>query len=174
MLLMMTLCAVVFVQMAAAAPPKDACALPPGLLQEISLKYPRGKVVSLADLTQDDKTFFQKDHGAQCPGLVKADFYGDGKSTFAVVLIEGKPSKQTTRLIVAHKLGPDWKLQSLETSDAAPVPVVWSEAPGRYRDVYGERTIRATHSVIVFCGYEGWAILYAWVGSKTEKIWIMD
>ncbi|MGA9594450.1 MAG: hypothetical protein WBS18_15230, partial [Candidatus Acidiferrales bacterium] len=54
------------------------------------------------------------------------------------------------------------------------VPVVWSQPPGEYRDVYGKKTIRATNQVIVFCGYESWAILYAWTGKEVEKIWISD
>jgi hypothetical protein len=53
-------------------------------------------------------------------------------------------------------------------------PVVWREGPGKYRDVYGEKTIRATHSVVVLAEYESWAILYAWTGKGIEKIWISD
>lgn len=35
-------------------------------------------------------------------------------------------------------------------------------------------TIRARHQVIVFCGYESWAILYAWTGKEVVKTWISD
>ncbi|HEY6372473.1 MAG TPA: hypothetical protein VIX37_17990, partial [Candidatus Sulfotelmatobacter sp.] len=46
-----------------------------------------------------------------------------------------------------------------------PTPVIWSQPPGQYRGVSGEKTIRAAHPVIVFAGYESWAILYVWRGS---------
>ncbi|HEY6369940.1 MAG TPA: hypothetical protein VIX37_05135 [Candidatus Sulfotelmatobacter sp.] len=43
--------------------------------------------------------------------------------------------------------------------------MIWSQPPGEYRGVSGEKTIRAAHPVIVFAGYESWAILYVWRGS---------
>jgi len=47
-------------------------------------------------------------------------------------------------------------------------------APEKYRDVYGGKTIKATHPVIVLCGYGSWAILYAWTGEEVDKVWISD
>lgn len=157
-----------------AAPPQDRCALPSGLRAEISKKYPGASVVTLADLNEYDRKLFQKDHGTRCTGLVKVNFYGDGKPTWALVLIAGEGPKQKAELVVARQLGEGWELRSLETTDTAPVPAVWREGPGEYRDVYGEKTLRATHPVIVLCGYESWAILYAWTGKEVEKIWISD
>jgi len=37
-------------------------------------------------------------------------------------------------------------------------------ATRRVPDVYGKKEIRATSPVMVFAGYESWAILYAWTG----------
>jgi hypothetical protein len=38
----------------------------------------------------------------------------------------------------------------------------------------GQKKIRATRPVIVFCGYEAWAILYAWTGKDVIKIQLAD
>ena len=67
--------------------PNEACNLPQELQSEIVEKYSGAKVVSLSDLDEDDRGFFQKDHGDACPGFTKVDFYGDGKEAFALVLI---------------------------------------------------------------------------------------
>jgi len=95
----------VFVQMMAAAPPNEACDPPQSLQREIASKYPGAKLVSLSDLGDDDRGFFQKDHGDSCPGLVKVDFYGDGNPTLALVLITKDGAEDNTRLIVATRLG---------------------------------------------------------------------
>jgi hypothetical protein len=135
-------------------------------------KFPDERVLSLADLDQHDRALFQKEHGVRCPGLVNVDFYGDGKPTLALVLIAGKVSKHNVELVVAHQIADGWAIRSLERTDGT--AVVWREDPGIYRDVYGEKTIRATHPVIVFCGYESWAIVYVWNGGTVEKVWISD
>jgi len=161
-------------QVVVAPPPQDRCSLPPSLHDEIAKKYPSARVVTLADLDEYDRKLFQKDHGTRCPGLVKVNFYGDGKPTWALVLKAGEGSKQKAELVVARQLGEDWDLRSLETTDTAPVPVVWRQGPGKYDGMSEPKTIRATNPVIVLCGYGSWAILYAWTGKEVVKTWISD
>src|SRR5262249_50373083 len=125
--------------------------------QVTSSRHPERTIVSLSDLSNDDKGMFKKGHGDNCPGMVKVDFYGDGKPAFALALITKSVSKGKTELAVAHLVGAIWEITTLETADCgAPV---WSEKPGEYKDVYGEKKLRATNPVIVFCKYEPWAIL---------------
>lgn len=171
---LLAFCLLGFARLAAAAPQDGACDLPAALQHEIALRYPRARLVMLSALDADDKRFFQKDHGDACPGLTKVNFYGDGKPTLAVVLIAKDDTKEEVKLVVAHYVGGHWKLALLDTADGAPVPVVWSQPPGHYTDIYGKKEIRATKPVIVFTGYEGWSILYAWTGSRVTKIWLMD
>jgi hypothetical protein len=128
----------------------------------------------LADLDEYNRKLFQKGHGRRCPGLVKLNFYGDGKPTWALVLISGEEPKRKAELVVARQLGKDWELRSLETTDTAPVPVVWRQDPGKYHGMSDPKTIRARSPVIVLCGYGSWAILYAWTGKDVEKTWISD
>jgi hypothetical protein len=105
--------------------------------------------------------------------LVRVDFYGDKKPTLALVLTTGDGANQKAELVVAHKLGENWETMLLDSAGSS-VPVVWRQAPGTYKDVYGKKTIRATKPVIVFCGYESWAIVYAWTGKGVDKVWLAD
>ncbi len=163
-----------FVQVTAAAPPNNACDLPQDLQREVAAKYPGEKLVSLSDLGEDDRGFFQRDHEHACPGMVKVDFYGDGKPSLALVLMPKSGAKEKVELVLAHQVGGRWQTRVLDRADGAPVPVVWSQPPGEYRDVDGNKKIRATRPVIVFAGYESWAIVYAWTGRNIAKVWIAD
>lgn len=155
-----------------AARARSVCTLPPSLQAETSKKYPGTRLISQADLDERDRALFRKEHGARCPGLVSVDFYGDGKPTWALVLISEKRPERKVELVVAHEVISGWEFRSVDTTDGT--PVVWHEGAGKYSDVYGEKTIQATHEVIVLCGYESWAILYAWTGTEIQKIWISD
>ena len=156
-----------------AAPQNDACNLPQDLQREISRKYPGSKIVSLSDLYEDDSKLFQTDHGKDCPGLVKVDFYGDKKETLALVLTTWEGANQKAELIVARRFGESWKTTLLDTAPAS-VPVVWREKPGHYTDIESGKVIQAAHPTIVFCGYNSWAIVYAWTGKGVDKVWIAD
>jgi hypothetical protein len=170
----LALCLFAFVRVAVAARPENACKLPEGLEREIAARYPGTELVTLSALDAHDRGFFQKDHGDACPGLTKVDFYGDGKPTLALVLIGKSDTKENAKLVVAHQVEARWQTTVLDTADGAPVPVVWSQPPAEYRDIYGKKQVRATRPVIVFAGYESWAILYSWTGKSATKIWIAD
>src|SRR5580693_1487366 len=158
---------------ASATSPIKPCELPPDLGDEVSKRYPGTHIVTQSDLDKYDRKLFQKDHGNRCPGLVRVNFFGDGKPTWALVLIAGENPKRKAELIVAHKVGEEWEIRSLEKTDGT--PVVWREGPGKYEGMYKETpTIHAVHPVIVFCGYESWSIVYSWTGKEVVKVWTSD
>src|SRR5258708_7102178 len=105
-----------FMPVAAAALPNDACDLPKDLQREVARKYPRKKVVTLADLQDDDRGFFQKDHNNSCPGLVEVDFYGDAEPTLALVLIGSGAGKKRSVLVLAHQVEAAWNISTLALS----------------------------------------------------------
>ena len=162
----------VFVQTAVAISPDHACDLPQNLKRVVESKYPGAKIVSLADLSEDDRDLFQKEHAESCPGLVNVDFYGDGKPTFALALTTKSAAYPRTKLVLAHRAGVNWEVSTLDKADG-PIPVVWSGKPGEYKSVY-QHKIRATRPVIVFSDYSSWAVLYAWTNNKLAKIWLRD
>jgi hypothetical protein len=156
----------------ATAAPIDPCALPQGLDSTIAAKFPGAHVVNLADLGDYDKKLFKKDHGTQCPGLVRVNFYGDEKPTWALVLMSGETQKSKAKLLVARKLDTDWDIRFIVSTSGT--PVVWREPPGKYEGVWGDKAIHARNPVIVFCGYESWVVVYAWNGKAVEKVQMSD
>ena len=166
-------CLLIFAPIAIAASPKDACHLPQGLRHRLASRYPGARLVHLSDLSEDDRGFFEAQHEDACPGKASVDFYGDGKPTLALVLIAEVGGKQESILIVAHQVGARWSTTLLDSGDSS-MPVVWSQSPGEYEDVYGDKKIRAHNPVIVLCQYEAWSILYAWTNNRVEKIWLSD
>jgi hypothetical protein len=58
--------ALISVEVVRAAPSNVACNLPQDLQREIASKYPGARLVSLADLEEDDRKFFQADHNDSC------------------------------------------------------------------------------------------------------------
>jgi hypothetical protein len=167
------LCLFFLVSVAGASPQDGTCDLPPDLQQRVDAKYPGSKLVRLSNLDEHDRDLFQKEHGNACPGVVEIDFYGDGKPTLALVLLSRVADKETAQLVVAHKVSANWRTTLLDSANSS-VPVVWSEDPGVFHDVDGKKSVRATKPVIVFCGYEAWAILYAWTDGRVVKIWLSD
>jgi len=157
---------------AAYAAPGAQCQPPSSLGAEISNRFPDTHIVTAADLEEYDKKLFRKDHGTRCPGLVKVNFFGDGKPTWALVLISGDNPKRKAQLVVAHLLDAGWEIRSLEVTDGT--PVVWREGPGKYEGMSEPTTIHAKYPVIVFCGYGSWAILYSWTDKEVVKTWISD
>jgi hypothetical protein len=153
----------------------SSCEPPVGLAASLSSRYPGAALVGLSDLDGYHRGLFVRDHGQRCPGLVSVDFRGNGKPTWALVLLEKEAAKRTARLLVATKVDEGWQVEQLQVAaEASPVPVVWREDPGKYVDFYGQKTLQAKHPAIVLCRYESWAILYAWTGKAVEKIWISD
>jgi hypothetical protein len=166
-------CLLFFAQASVASPLDDKCALPAGLRDEISRKYPGTRVVSIDDLSEYKRKLFKKHRSSHCPGLVKVNFYGDGKPTWAFVLISGENPNRKAQLVVAHQVDDTWETRLLSTTDGT--PVVWRDGPGKYEGLYyEEKTIRAQWPVIVFCGLESWAVLYAWTGKEVEKVQLSD
>jgi hypothetical protein len=153
--------------------PGISCVLPPGLNEEVAHKNPGAHVVELSDLNEYDRGLFGKDHGDQCPGLVNVDFYGEGKPTWAFILLRRIGTKQKSELFVARQSTGKWEISSLDNTEG-PAPVVWSEVAGKYKGLYSVTNIEAQHPVIIFCGYSSWAVLYAWNGKKVVKTQLSD
>src|ERR1035437_4190621 len=60
-----------------------------------------------------------QEFGDACPGLVRADFYDDGKPTLALVLIVKRGSEEKAELVVAHEIGQKWRTALLDTAESS-------------------------------------------------------
>jgi hypothetical protein len=167
-LLAAAFCLLAFGQSAFAGARNGACEMPKDLQAEVTRKYPGTSLVTLSDLDDTNKESFQKEHKDECPGLVKVDFYGDGKPTLALALIANSVQGAKVELIVARQVVDNWKMTMLASVDGA-AAAIWSEGPGEYVDMCRNGKIRSTRPVIIFCRNYKWMVLYAWKGNRVVK-----
>jgi len=153
----------------AAAERPESCDVSAPLSRHLTQAFPGWKVLTSVDLSPDHRQFFARDHPAACPGQVFVNFFGDPMPSVALSLM--KPGKAL--LVLARQKSPDtWSSEILEEGSEA--GVLWKQEAGEYEDVYGDRRLRVAREGVVWCGYESWAILYAWVDGRVEKIWLSD
>lgn len=154
---------------------KSPCRLPASLSVEVDRLFPGYSVVTQRDLRQGDRSRFRSDHKDSCPGLVGFDFYGNGKPTFGLALFKREGQKMDVKLVVATQpQDPTWSIREVDTADLTAAPVIWMEPPQEFKDVRGERKLKALHPALIFAQYESWAIVYAWNGAGVEKVWVSD
>ena len=147
-------CLFMCVQVAAAVPPNDPCNLPWDLQLKLQTSIRERSSSDCQTSVRTTGGSFKKITGM--PALVwsKLTSTAMASQTLALVLITNRGAKEQAELILAHRVRVRWKTTVPDTTDRATVPVVWSQAPGEYRDVYGKKEIRATRPVTVFAGYE--------------------
>lgn len=154
------------------------CELPKSLAEKVKQVLPGYSVITANALRKSDRSRYRADHGASCPGLVKIDFYGTRLPTYGIAVAKLEDKKMDAKLLVAtqtEKVTGKWSV--IEVDSAATLtsaPVIWAEPPGEYRDVHRQKTINAKHPVLLFVGYESWAIVYAWNGTEIQKVWVSD
>jgi len=150
------------------------CEPPKALSEKLDQLYPGYSVITAHALPKGHRSKYRADHGKSCPGLVKLDFYGSGLSTYGVALIKREDKKVLTKLLVATQSDRNWAIVEIDSATLTTPPVIWTEPPGEYKDVYGQKAIRARYPVLLFVGYESWGIVFSWSGTEVQKLWVSD
>ena len=152
------------VPVSAGTTPRSHCSetLPSALNQIIKHRY-----IEFNVLTKKDSR-----HG--CPGIVKVDFYGDGRTVYAIVIRKprGLGAVIEEKLLLAEKGHNHWKVTTLAENDSP--GNVSHEPAGEYGDMYRTRSFRTKGDLIVYFGYESWAVGYGWTGEKIEEVQLTD
>lgn len=153
------------IQVSADASPRRHCSetIPTAVQKIIHERYPDFHVRTKKDST----------HG--CPGIVKVDFYGDGRAVYAVVIQKDRDEQemqQDGKLLLASKEGKGWKVEILE-GEGNPGSL-WHAAADEFVDMYKGRTAAAKGDIIVYFGYESWERAYGWTGEKIEMVQLSD
>lgn len=160
----------VAVQAAEAPPAGDACSLPSGLRDALQQRFGSSRVLKSADLFDDERALFHKEHPGGCPGLARGQFFGGGqRPAIAIVLLDVEPRK-TLRLVVARPALSSWTFVELDEMDAGSTPVVGRKGPGTYTDRHEPATRSSAHDVVTLTGYESWQRVYVWNGRKFERL----
>ena len=84
-------------------PPKGAaCFLPKALGDALQQRFGSSRVLKPADLFEDERGLFQKEHPGGCPGIARGQFVGPGqRPAIALILLDVEPRKNI-RLVVAR------------------------------------------------------------------------
>lgn len=117
----------------------------------------------------------KKDSTHGCPGIVKVDFYGDGRAVYAVVIqknLDDRGIQQDGKLLLASKGDNGWKVEILE-DDGNPGSL-WHAPADEFVDMYRGRTATAKGDIILYFGYESWERAYGWTGEKIEWVQLTD
>jgi hypothetical protein len=146
------------------APRGEPCALPNALRQALQSRFGSSRVLTAADLYEDERALFRADHPRACPGLATGRFFGAReRAAMALVLLDVGPAK-AVRLIVARPAMATWTLLEVEELQKGATPVVWSETPPKSRDA------RAFTDLVILSAYDAWRRGYLWNGRSFERV----
>ena len=157
------LCAVccTLVSMAASAKECGENALPVAAQKVLSQHFTGWKVVTVSDLTPDDKQIWSETYGDACPGIVEGNFTGKGRRQFGVTLIRRDNSRIRQALVLLNptdRVYVDKVL--LEPSDATIPNVVVKFPPGTYSDAERTRSVRTRFDGIALIQLEASGTLF--------------
>jgi hypothetical protein len=165
---------------ALAAPADD----PPPPVAAMALAHPGLRVLEAADLRGGA---CRHDLGSH-PGWVAADFQGDGRLDFGVLLVDRKPSRivrfdgqdypvYTARVLaLLARAGGGYEERALyDYSDALPtIRGLALQAPRRIRDVETERSRTLTQPALSFVSCGQFTVVYAWDGKDFTPVKVAD
>lgn len=156
------------------APRNDACALPAALRGALQSRFGSSRVLTAADLYEDERTLFRADHPGACPGLRTGRYFSRQERPSTAIILMGVGPKKEVRLIVARPAMAGWTFHEVEVMDEGSTAVVWREGPGTYKDPYADKTKKTANDVVVLTGYESWQRVYIWNGRAFEFLQTSD
>ncbi len=144
------------------------CALAAGLREGLQQRFGSSRVLSFADLYDDERALFRAEHPGACPGLVSGRFFGlKERPAIALVLLDVGPKKEV-RLVVARPALSTWTFHEIESLAQGSTPVVLKAVPGRPAELDEARAALGGQDVVVLSGYESWFRGYRWNGRAFE------
>jgi hypothetical protein len=145
------------------APRGEPCALPAALRQALQGRFGSSRVLTAADLYEDERALFRADHPGACPGLATGRFFGPReRPAIALVLLDVGPDK-AVRLIVARPAMATWTLLEVDELRQGATPVVWSETSAR------SRAAKPGSDLVILSAYDAWKRGYSWNGRSFER-----
>ncbi|HPB14251.1 MAG TPA: hypothetical protein PK172_10095 [Bacteroidales bacterium] len=141
--------------------------IPDPLLNQIKIKYPNYRIVD--DFSEDTINNYYKGN-PPCPGIIGADFNGDGKIDYGFLLYNEKRCK--VLIIAALKSDRKWIIETvsdLNSENEIPVDSYIEVAPsGSYQELDVDRKLNSNTPGIFFARIETCGTTYFW----TKDGWI--
>ncbi len=156
-------------------PPKgDSCSLPKALSDALQERFGSSRVLKSADLFEDERALFQKEHPGGCPGIARGQFFGSGqRPAMALILLDVEPRKNI-RLVVARPALSAWTFVEVDEMDQGSTAVVGRKGPGAYTDLPTAKARTTNNDVVTLTGYESWQRVYLWNGRTFERLQVVQ
>ncbi len=161
-------------QAADASPKGDACSLPKALSDALQQRFGSSRVLKSADLYEDERGLFQKEHPGACPGIARGQFFGSGqRPAIAVILLDVEP-KKNLRLVVARPALSAWTFVEVDEMDQGSTAVAGRKGPGAYTDLPSAKARTTNNDVVTLTGYESWQRVYIWNGRTFDRLQVVE
>ncbi len=134
----------------------EPCALPAALREALQSRFGSSRVLSAADLYEDERALFRADHPGACPGVRAGKFFGASERPALAVILLGVGPKKDVRLIVARPAMATWILFEVDELREGSTAVVGTESG------------RTTPDTLTLSAYEAWKRAYRWNGRAFE------
>ena len=149
-----------------------SCVLEPKFRAELEKRFGSSRVLTKADLYEDEREMYAKDHGSACPGTARGKFFGATERPAIALLLMGVGANAQVKLVVARPATTSWVFFEVEDLEKGSTAVLWKEGPGVYDG--HNRKLSTKNDVIALTGYESWQRLFIWTGTKFEFVQTSD
>lgn len=151
--------------------------LPKGIADIIGSKYAGWRPEQISDLEPDDHELWVKAHGKLCPGIASGHFEGNGRDTYAVLLLKKDPARLGYKFVLFNE-NRSGTFESILLDRAegknAGKPVIYRVPPGEYSDPETGKSVKTKLHSVILEWIEAAAQLYYWSGSKYHKLQVQD
>ncbi len=134
----------------------EPCALPAALREALQSRFGSSRVLTAADLYEDERALFRADHPGACPGVRAGKFFGAKERPALAVIVMGVGPRKDLRLIVARPAMANWILLEVDELREGSTAVVGTESG------------RTTPDTLTLSAYEAWKRGYRWNGRAFE------
>jgi hypothetical protein len=156
---------------------QDASSLP-DINKLIKADFPQCRLLQLKDLDHDLHQYFIAHHRSAQPGYINADFDGNGKEDYAVLLLCNDKKKQSIRFVVfmANKNNSYSYIKIENWSDELSLKNLYLEStkPGKIKDSESGRTITTKNACFSLNLFEAASQVYYWKNGKFHYVQISD
>ncbi|MBK9373720.1 MAG: hypothetical protein IPN03_08295 [Holophagales bacterium] len=169
---MLSLAVSVALCIGAAGAIEDPCAQagPASLWRAVQAQYSTYRLNSLSDLSEHERKLYESENAGSCPGVAKADFFGDKVTSYALILRSGKEAI----VITARHAARGWQLVEVDRIPDGSVSAVFAEPKGTFEDVATGERRSSKHAVVHVVKYESSSIVYILEDSAFHPVFLKD
>jgi hypothetical protein len=139
------------------------CTPPPSVAAYLKT-HPGWRILTLADLNNDQQMQWNDAHKAFCPGIAEVMLDAGGQKSWALALLD--PNGSQEQLVLLHGAKPI----TLEVPSQSTGVVVWRAAPGKYDDPATGRKITIAHDSIMYELFESAAEQFYLSNGKVRRL----